>query len=76
MPWSKKRVTVKGGEQVEESFGSLSPGLVGKAPPSDTQDVESDNEAEDRKLIDPLPWSICKKIMMIRSKEEEYDHDD
>ena len=76
LAWSKRKVNVKAEKQIEESFGSLSPGLVGKAPPSDTQDVESDNEAEDRKLIDPLPWSICKKIMMIRSKEEEYDHDD
>ena len=65
-----------GRSKIGESFGSLSPGLVGKAPPSDTQDIESDNEAEDRKLIEPLPWSITKKIMMIRSKEEEYDHDD
>ena len=65
-----------GRSQIKESFGSLSPGLVGKTPPSDTQDVESDNEAEDRKLIKPLPWSILGRISMIRSKEEEYDHDD
>jgi hypothetical protein len=74
--WSKIRTTVKNDEQVRESFGSLSPGLVGKAPPSDTQDVESDNEAEDRKLDGPLPWSLRKHLQMIRSKEVEYDHDD
>ena len=65
-----------GRSKIGESFGNLSPGLVGKSPPSDTQEIESDNEAEDRKLIEPLPWSITKKIVMIRSKEEEYDHDD
>ena len=76
LPWSKDKISVKGGKQIKESFGSLSPGLVGKAPPSDTQEIESDNEAEDRKLIKPLPWSIIGRIVMIRSKEEEYDHDD
>jgi len=65
-----------GTSKIKESFGSLSPGLVGKAPPSDTQEVESDNEAEDRKLRGILPWSLTKKIQMIRSKEDEYDHDD
>jgi len=74
--WSKIRTIVKGNKQVRESFGSLSPGLVGKAPPSDTQEIESDNEAEDRKLTRPLPWSLNKKIQIIRSKEDEYDHDD
>jgi hypothetical protein len=76
LPWSKARTLIKNDEQVRESFGSLSPGLVGKAPPSDTQDVESDNEAEDRKLDGPLPWSLRKHLQMIRSKEVEYDHDD
>ena len=76
LPWSKRKTIIKRNKKLVESFGNLSPGLVGKAPPSDTQDIESDNEAEDRKLIEPLPWSITKKIIMIRSKEEEYDHDD
>lgn len=75
-PWSKARTAIIKDKQVKESFGSLSPGLVGKAPPSDTQDVESDHEAEDRKLSGPLPWSIAKKVEMIRSMEDEYDHDD
>ena len=74
--WSKYRTLIKNDQQIRESFGSLSPGLVGKAPPSDTQEIESDNEAEDRKLSRALPWSLNKKVQMIRSKEEEYDHDD
>ena len=74
--WSKVRTLVKNDKQVRESFGVLASGQVGRAPPSDTQEVESDHESEDRKLSRALPWSLNKKIEMIRSKEDEYDHDD
>ncbi len=76
LSWSKVRTLIKNDKIYRESFGVLASGQVGRAPPSDTQEVESDHESEDRKLSRPLPWSLRKKVEMIRSKEDEYDHDD
>ena len=76
LPWDKTTRTVKNGKQINETYGSIGPGMNSRVPPSDTEEVESDNEAEDRKLKRALPWSLKKHLQMIRSKESEYDQDD
>jgi len=65
LSWDQYKTIVSKNKQIRETYGSMCMGMAGRVPPSDTVEVEIDDEEADKQLIEPLPWSNIKKIIKI-----------